>query len=162
MTIWIDNRGEVVEDHQVYVAEDGTTYPAQYPKGEIDGLASVTETARPDDRPETYTVDGQARGGDHVIRGDDGREWEVVDGLQVWRTMPRPMMTADEAAAVAARDLVIAADTALRASDLTLLRCVEAGVALPQAWRDYRAALRALKSGGPGPLPARPAYPEGT
>jgi len=54
----------------------------------------------------------------------------------------------------------------LNESDTTVLRCAEAGVAVPQAWRDYRAALRLIVSsavGDPDPgLPARPDYPPGT
>lgn len=55
---------------------------------------------------------------------------------------------------------------ALAESDITVLRCAEAGVPVPQAWRDYRAALRQIVSsdiGDPDPgLPERPAYPPGT
>lgn len=51
-------------------------------------------------------------------------------------------------------------------SDITVLRCAEAGVPVPQAWRDYRAALRLIVSSDIGDpdagLPARPAYPAGT
>lgn len=55
---------------------------------------------------------------------------------------------------------------ALEQSDLTILRCVENGVAVPAPWQTYRADLRALLSAASGdpsqPLPARPAYPAGT
>lgn len=55
---------------------------------------------------------------------------------------------------------------ALTESDITVLRCVESGVAVPQAWRDYRAALRLIVSSETGDpdlgLPARPEYPAGT
>lgn len=54
----------------------------------------------------------------------------------------------------------------LSESDITVLRCAEAGVAVPQAWRDYRAALRLIVSSDVGDpeagLPARPEYPPGT
>lgn len=55
---------------------------------------------------------------------------------------------------------------ALTESDITVLRCAEAAVPVPQAWRDYRAALRAIVSAESGDpthgLPAQPAYPPGT
>lgn len=60
--------------------------------------------------------------------------------------------------------LQAAAQTALDSSDVTLMRCYEAAVLLPQAWKDYRVALRAIVSGKSTAteLPARPAYPAGT
>jgi hypothetical protein len=54
------------------------------------------------------------------------------------------------------------ARTALAASDLTVLRCVEAGVAVPEAWVAYRRALREVVAGLATTLPARPDYPAGT
>ncbi len=56
------------------------------------------------------------------------------------------------------------AQAALTASDITINRCYEAGVAVPQAWRDYRAALRVIVAdpAAGGELPQRPAYPAGT
>lgn len=57
------------------------------------------------------------------------------------------------------------AQAALAASDKTIIRCVENGVAVPSAWAQYRAALRAIvgaKTGTPGTLPTRPAFPAGT
>lgn len=58
------------------------------------------------------------------------------------------------------------ARSALSTSDTTLMRCYEAGIALPAEWVAYRKALRAIVSAQSGdptqPLPTRPAYPEGT
>lgn len=55
---------------------------------------------------------------------------------------------------------------ALAESDITVLRCAEAGVPVPQSWRAFRAALRLIvssESGDPDAgLPARPEYPPGT
>ena len=51
-------------------------------------------------------------------------------------------------------------------SDVTLIRCVENGVAVPATWADYRKALRAIISASTGdttkPLPTRPSFPAGT
>ena len=52
---------------------------------------------------------------------------------------------------------------ALDGSDVTVLRCFEAGVTLPAAWVDYRKQLRAIVSGAvASSLPTQPAYPAGT
>ena len=53
------------------------------------------------------------------------------------------------------------AQAALDASDRTLSRCYEAGIAVPEEWRLYRGALRVVVRDG-GALPVRPAYPAGT
>lgn len=54
----------------------------------------------------------------------------------------------------------------LTESDITILRCAEANVAVPDDWVTYRAALRAIVSAETGDpddaLPTRPAYPAGT
>ncbi len=51
------------------------------------------------------------------------------------------------------------ARAALAASDVTLLRCVEQGQAVPEAWAAYREALREVVRTGEGPVPARPPWP---
>lgn len=51
---------------------------------------------------------------------------------------------------------------ALAKSDETVSRCYENAVAVPQEWRDYRNALRAIASTGEGVIPTRPEYPAGT
>jgi hypothetical protein len=57
------------------------------------------------------------------------------------------------------------AKIALDQSDTVIIRCAEAGASVPQEWKDYRAALRALVSGADTTstnLPSKPAYPAGT
>jgi hypothetical protein len=57
------------------------------------------------------------------------------------------------------------ASAALKASDITILRCVENSVAVPSAWNVYRNALRAIINGTDvtsTALPTAPAYPKGT
>lgn len=57
------------------------------------------------------------------------------------------------------------AQVALDKSDITVLRCYSAGVAVPSAWQTYRAALRAIVNGqntSGNPLPSIPSYPPGT
>lgn len=64
------------------------------------------------------------------------------------------------AAATAAANKA-AAQIALDKSDVTLLRCVENGVAIPAEWTTYRHSLRTILTSGAA-LPSRPAYPAGT
>ena len=56
------------------------------------------------------------------------------------------------------------AQTALDKSDTTLMRCYEAGVAVPAEWATYRGQLRGIVSGNSSAteLPVRPEYPAGT
>lgn len=79
--------------------------------------------------------------------------WAVADGALVAYTPPAPIA-----------DTRLAAQTALTASDVTVIRCYEHGVAVPAAWTAYRTALRSIVGGTASttPLPVKPAYPAGT
>lgn len=61
-----------------------------------------------------------------------------------------------------ADDLKREAQALLSKSDQTVVRCYEGGVPVPDAWKVYRADLRAIVSTGLGSLPNRPEYPAGT
>ena len=57
------------------------------------------------------------------------------------------------------------AQAALTESDITILRCYSANVAVPSSWQTYRNALRAIVNGTDitsTTLPAAPSYPVGT
>ena len=72
---------------------------------------------------------------------------------------------ADNAAAAAAATLAankISAIASLQKSDVTLLRCLENGIPIPDTWVQYRKALRALIGGASSILPTTPTYPVGT
>lgn len=58
-----------------------------------------------------------------------------------------------------AQDVSSVARAALEASDVTVLRCVERGIAVPEAWADYREALREIVRDGKGEMPTRPDWP---
>ena len=72
--------------------------------------------------------------------------------------------TDEEKQAQAQAALREAAQAALDKSDTTLLRCYEAGVAVPAEWATYRGQLREIVSGKSSAteLPVRPAYPVGS
>ncbi len=48
--MWINEQGSAVNDNEQYTAQDGTTYPGNFPKGEIPGL---TRGPDPDPVPPT-------------------------------------------------------------------------------------------------------------
>lgn len=73
--------------------------------------------------------------------------------------IPAPPPTPEDLEAARLADLAAQARSALAASDVTVLRCLEAGQPVPEDWIAYREALRLIVGGGPGPLPARPDYP---
>lgn len=71
----------------------------------------------------------------------------------------------DQEAQAADENIALKADAqaSLDMSDITILRCMENGVAVPSDWKNYRISLRQIVSGSsPGPLPTRPEYPPGS
>lgn len=85
-------------------------------------------------------------------------ETGIKDGLVIINAFtPPPGPSAEQIR----REQIGAARSALNASDNTMIRCLVAGVEIPQEWNDYRALLREVITSG-GTLPERPAYPEGT
>ena len=100
MGYWIDDRGTVTADGEIFVDADGVTHTAQRDKSTIEDLTAITETDRPDETPDAYTADGSARGGVVVT----GWHVETVDGIpvQVWDTEARTDMTEAEAEAAEA------------------------------------------------------------
>lgn len=143
--MWTDNTLSPIANGDDYTDADGTYYPAQFPKADIPGLFPVTETPRPD--AAEVIVSGFHIDASHT---------------QVWETQPRPGKTPEELAAEERLTLTREAYRAMTACDVTVLRCMKAGVAFPAEWVAYDAALRAILSGGNGPLPTRPDYPAGT
>lgn len=63
------------------------------------------------------------------------------------------------AATLAAASLIASAQAALTASDVQVIRCIEAGTTLPDAWKTYRTTLRTIVSTGAGAIPTRPDWP---
>jgi hypothetical protein len=76
-----------------------------------------------------------------------------------------PQVLADKQKVKDWQDYQAQAKILLIKSDTTLLRCYEAGVALPTEWATYRKDLRTILStaaGIPQTLPTQPTYPQGT
>jgi hypothetical protein len=104
-----------------------------------------------------------------VSQDDDGNQF-----ISFWSYGDVPPPTVDElqANAVAAEaaahldDFKQQALAAFPSADVTVLRCVEHGIAVPAEWVAYRAALRTIISAPRGTvvtgLPVKPAYPAGT
>lgn len=66
-------------------------------------------------------------------------------------------------AAMVAKEIQTQAQAAITKSDISIIRCIEAGITVPAEWQEYRAALRAIISGsGTTTMPKMPDYPEGT
>lgn len=117
---------------------------------------------------ENYKLSLQGNG---VIRISDGACISSDPGNADWQQYqkwlgagktPEPAQTAAEIAAAQQAQLKSQAQTALDKSDVTLLRCLEQGVAIPAEWVTYRAALRQVVQGTLSTLPAQPTYPAGT
>ena len=91
---------------------------------------------------------------------------DINGGTQVAMTADEEtaFLAAQAASQTASAILVLKsqAQTALDKSDITMIRCIENGVAVPSTWATYRAALRAIVSSGTGTMPTQPAYPAGT
>lgn len=88
---------------------------------------------------------------------------ENIGALSV--TLPTAEEIAAQVSASAWSAYQAQASATLMASDRTVMRCYEAGIALPAEWSAYRKALRAITgatSGTAGALPVAPAYPAGT
>jgi hypothetical protein len=73
-----------------------------------------------------------------------------------------PGPSAAEIAVAAQEALKREAKELLAQSDITVLRCVEAGVPIPGAWKTWRAHLREVVGSGEGPIGEAPGYPSGT
>ena len=85
--------------------------------------------------------------------------WSYSDGVFTAPIPPSPTAQQIQAA------LVAAAQLALDKSDITVMRCYSAAVAVPTAWQTYREALRAIVNGSDTTstsLPSTPTYPAGT
>ncbi|CUW41153.1 protein of unknown function (putative phage tail fiber protein) [Magnetospirillum sp. XM-1] len=165
MTIWTDQTLIPIAAAAPYTDADGVQHLGQRDKATIPGLMMVTPADRPPADPTGYTVDGQARGG-VAITMIDGREWriEMIGGVptQVWNTVERAEMTADEAQAVAVAALRIERDRRLSASDIMVLPDRWEGYTPEQraAWTAYRQALRDLPEAAANPAaPVWPAVP---
>lgn len=91
-----------------------------------------------------------------------GGEWLILQ-QDIGAGVSAPIQPPEVARGVALRS---AARVLLDESDITVLRCAEAGVPVPQAWRDYRTALRSIVSSQSlsesAQLPTKPDYPPGT
>lgn len=92
-----------------------------------------------------------------------GNPLSVPTTLQPY-TIPAP--TPEQLIAVAWSAYQGEAYDLMKSSDTTLLRCVEAGIAVPSGWVTFRANLRAIIGSAVGDptiaLPSRPPYPSGT
>lgn len=91
----------------------------------------------------------------HSIESDFIRAW-ISDGNE-------PMPYRPDEAEIRSR-LAVDAQKALERSDVTALRCLELGIAVPGEWVEFRATLREIAGGNSDAteLPERPVYPENT
>lgn len=86
--------------------------------------------------------------GKNQIAKFDGSSWSLVD---------KPIQENHSELV-----LVLKAKSELAKSDLTVLRCYENGVSLPEEWKKYRQELRDIVSGSNKELPSTPDYPAGS
>ena len=83
------------------------------------------------------------------------RDWQAYQAWLAEGNVPAPYVAPSP-------DIAAEARAALAASDQTVMRCVEASVAVPAEWVAYRQALRDVVSGRATVLPDRPAYTAAT
>ena len=84
-----------------------------------------------------------------------------ADIIQAWLSEGNTPLPYEPDPAIAQAALRGAAQAALDKSDTTLMRCYEAGLAVPAEWATYRGQLRGIVSGKSlaTELPVRPEYP---
>ena len=104
--------------------------------------------------------------GDVECTAEDFGNWREC-ALQDGKVVPASTLQIQaRAAATASAAQQSAAYAALAESDKTVLRCYEGAVPVPEAWVNYRKALRAIVSAASGDasqaLPEKPPYPAGT
>ena len=89
----------------------------------------------------------------------EGLQYDPATGL--YSSTPEPLPDPVAAQAALKEALKASAQSTLDKSDTTLLRCYEAGVAVPVEWATYRGQLREIVSGKSSAtvLPVRPVYP---
>jgi len=98
---------------------------------------------------------------------NDGQGWRTVNSSKdcandetYQEVQPAPII-ADAWIAIQSQ-----AQIALDKSDITMIRCIENGAAVPAGWVSYRKALRAIICATTGDaakqLPTRPSFPVGT
>lgn len=100
----------------------------------------------------------------HVDAVINGSRFERlrIDLPALYPSMVREWIAAGNSPGDPPIDYRAKARAALDASDVTVLRCYEALVDVPEDWRIYRAALRAIVASGHGPIPDAPPFPAGT
>ena len=108
-----------------------------------------------------YTKDGlvyRSHDNAQIPAWTGNSDWDAYQAWLAAGNTPLPYVP-DPAEAQAA--LKAAAQAALDKSDVTLLRCYEAGVAVPAEWATYRGQLRGIVGGTSEAteLPVRPEYP---
>jgi hypothetical protein len=103
--------------------------------------------------------------GDIVTRDFDGATLPDDAGNLDWQAY-QAWLASGNAPAISViagpNALVATAEVLLGTSDITILRCVEAGVPVPPDWIAYRRILRSILSGRTTSLPPRPAFPANT